>query len=185
LGRKGRDFFKKRYDGIIAEKVNFMGDMTWSDIEEIVRLIMNQFLEMKLDRIDILYNEFKSASQQRIVIRQFLPLVPSPIHYYDLDASVESPAGQPASTVKKEYLFEPDVYRVLDKLIPLHLQIQVWRILLESFAAEQGGRMVSMESATENASDLIQSLTLHYNKARQNHITRELLDIVGGAEGLT
>ena len=186
LGRRGRDFLKKRYaDNVIAEKVNFIADINFNDVEEVARIIINQFLEKKLDCIYIIFNEFKSASQQRLIVRQLLPIISSPI-LSDMSDSI-SPAKSNAvdseTELDREYLYEPDDKAVLDELIPRHLQIQLWRIFLESFAAEMGARMIAMDNATENATEMIQELTLQFNKARQQQITGELLDIVGGSAG--
>ena len=170
LGRKGRDFFMKRHEGIIAEKINFITNLQWTDVEEISRIIIDHFLDMKLDRIDVLYNEFKNVAQQRIISEQLLPIEP----FSDM------------TTVGTgvDYIFEPDVHGVLDNLLPMHVNNQIWRVLLESFASEQAARMTAMENATDNAEELISELTLQFNKARQAAITKELLEIVGGAEGL-
>jgi F-type H+-transporting ATPase subunit gamma len=117
----------------------------------------------------VVYNEFKNAAQQNIIVEKYLPL------------TSERFAGEVKNV---NYIYEPDEVTLVEALLPKHLNIQTWRILLESNAAEQGARMTAMESATENAGDLISDLTLHYNKARQAAITKEISEIVGGAEAL-
>jgi F-type H+-transporting ATPase subunit gamma len=122
------------------------------------------------DRVEIVYNEFKSVSQQRIVIEPFLPL------------SSVTPEEFPRLP---EPIYEPSRQEILQAVIPRYLQYEIWRALLESRAAEEAARMAAMENATENASELISMLQLQYNKARQASITKELLEVVGGAEALS
>ncbi len=122
------------------------------------------------DQIEILYNEFRSAVRQDVVLDQFLPFVP--------DEEMKQSAS------KVDYLYEPGKEEILSLIIPKQLNIQIWKVLLESNAAEQGARMTAMESATDNAEELISQLTLHYNRARQSAITKEISEIVGGAEAL-
>jgi F-type H+-transporting ATPase subunit gamma len=117
-----------------------------------------------------LYNEFKSAVRQDVVLEQFLPFVP--------DEEMKQSAS------KVDYLYEPGKEEILRLIIPKQLNIQIWKVLLESNAAEQGARMTAMESATDNAEEMIAQLTLHYNRARQSAITKEISEIVGGAEAL-
>ena len=124
----------------------------------------------EFDKIELLYNEFKSAVRQDVTLEQFLPFVP--------DEEMKQSASQ------VDYLYEPEKDKILSLIIPKQLNIQMWRILLESNAAEQGARMTAMESATDNAEELIGELTLHYNRARQSAITKEISEIVGGAEAL-
>ena len=117
----------------------------------------------------LVYNEFKSVATQRVVVEQLLPIQPAPV-----------PEG--ASVV--EFIFEPSPAAVLERLLPKHVEVQIYRALMESLAAEYGARMTAMENATRNASEMIDLLTLQFNKARQEKITKELLEIVGGAEAL-
>ncbi|RYF09999.1 MAG: F0F1 ATP synthase subunit gamma, partial [Deltaproteobacteria bacterium] len=122
----------------------------------------------------VLYNEFKSAMNQHVVVHDVLPVTPEAV----------SPEALGDDTVV-DYVYEPDRTQVLDKLIPRYLAVQLWRALLESAAAEQGARMTAMDAASNNARDLADALTLQYNRARQATITRDLMDIVGGAEALS
>ena len=169
VGRKGRDFFRKLDTNIIGEQVMFFNRLKYAHAVESISRIKKLFLEDEYDRVDILYNEFKSAIQQTIRVKQLLPLVPA-----------ESDEG--VNTV--DYIYEPDEFSVFDALIPYHLEVQIWRILLESYAAEMGAKMTAMDAATENAKELLHTLSVTYNRARQAQITREISEIVGGAEAM-
>ena len=169
IGRKGRDFFKKTSVDIIGEKVMFFNHLKYEDAIETVSSIKELFLRDQYDRVDLLYNEFKSAIQQILTIKQLLPLVPA----------------KPEKGVNPvDYIYEPDEYIVFDSLIPYHLEVQMWRIMLESNAAEMGAKMTAMDAATENAGELLNTLSISYNRARQAQITKEITEIVGGAESL-
>ena len=169
-GRKGRDFFRRINHSIVGEKVMFFNHLKYADTVEIISGVKNLFLQNNYDRVDILYNEFKSAIQQTLTIRQLLPLVPAE-------------SEEDVSNI--DYIYEPDEYTIFDKLIPYHLEIQMWRILLESHASEMGAKMTAMDAATENATDLLNTLSISYNRARQTLITKEISEIVGGAESLS
>ena len=137
---------------------------------DLAHTLVEAFLETKADAVFIVYNEFKSAISQTVRVEQLLPIKPT---------KIESTDG---SLV--DYAYEPNKQAVLDRILPLHVQIQVLRALLESVASEFGARMSAMDNATRNASDMISSLSLQYNRARQASITKELLEIIGGAEAL-
>jgi F-type H+-transporting ATPase subunit gamma len=169
VGRKGRDFFLRRRFPIVAEEVNLFHALDFRHATSVAQRLIDLYVTEQVDRIEVVYNEFKSALQQQPVVEQLLPILP------------ESPEGDAYFI---DYLYEPSPEGILDALLPRHLNFQVWRILLESNAAEQGARMTAMENATSNASSLIDDLTLDLNKARQTMITKELMDIVGGAEAL-
>lgn len=169
IGRKGRDFFRNLETEIVSEKIMFFNHLNYSDSAEAITRIKELFFQNHYDKVDVLYNEFKSAIAQILRIKQILPLVPA-----------EPEEG--VTTI--DYLYEPDEYTVFDSLIPYHLEIQMWRILLESYAAEMGSKMTAMDAATENATDLINTLTIKYNRARQALITKEISEIVGGAEAM-
>lgn len=169
IGRKGRDFFRNLETEIVSEKIMFFNHLNYSDSVEAITRIKELFFQNHYDKVDILYNEFKSAIAQILRVKQLLPLVPA-----------EPEEG--VTTI--DYLYEPDEYTVFDSLIPYHLEIQMWRILLESYAAEMGSKMTAMDAATENATDLINTLTITYNRARQALITKEISEIVGGAEAM-
>jgi len=172
LGKKGSDYFGKRNYKVSTRYIGIYNSLNFASAQAIASEIIAGYRRGDFDRVDIIYNEFKSIAQQRIVCEQFLP-VPS---------GKESP--QP-SRVAADYIYEPDRNEILQSLIPRHLNFHVWRALLESSTAEEGARMAAMENATENASEMIATLELQYNKARQATITKELLEIVSGAEALT
>jgi F-type H+-transporting ATPase subunit gamma len=171
VGKKGADIFTKRGFHIVAKYAGLFNRLVFTQAQMIVREIVDGYLKEQYDVVEIISNEFKSVSQQQIVVQQFLPIP------RQVDAS-----DQPPPDI--DYIFEPSRIKILESLLPRHLNFQVWRILLESNAAEEGARMVAMENATENASDLISTLELQYNKARQAAITKELLEVVSGAEAL-
>lgn len=170
VGRKGYEHFARRDFNIFAHKINFFNSLTFSDATDLVSTCSQAFLNASFDRIEILYNEFKSAIRQDIRTEQFLPIV-----------KFEEEKAGPSQI---DYLYEPSKEEILKVIIPKQLNIQMWKVLLESNAAEQGARMTAMESATDNAQELIETLTLHYNRARQSAITKEISEIVGGAEAL-
>jgi len=172
VGRKGADFFAKRSCAIAGRYPNIFNNLEFSQAKAVVREIRDGYLRGSFDRVDVIYNEFKSVAQQRIVIEQFLPIPPG----------TGTPSGKTGAIT--DYIYEPSEEAITEALIPKHLDFQLWRVLLESNASEQGARMAAMENATENAEELISSLQLQYNKARQAAITKELLEIVSGAEAL-
>ena len=174
VGRRGREFAKKK--GLASRKdyAGFFGKLRFANAKEIADDLIHAYLADELDAVYILYNEFKSAISQQISLKQLLPIVPR-----EEAKAVDPKAAQPAP-----HLYEPSRPEVLRELLPRHLAMQVWRALLESEASEHGARMTAMDAATKNASTMIGSLTLQYNRARQAAITKELMEIVSGAEAL-
>jgi F-type H+-transporting ATPase subunit gamma len=170
VGRKGFEHFSRRGFEIIEKYINFFDQLEFKHALDISTLIQNLYQSRELDRVFLVYNEFKSAAVQRVIVEQLLPIEP------------ELPEFDKYQPV--DYLYEPSAGKILDEICPKNLNIQIWRTLLESYAAEQGARMVAMEAATDNAQDMIYDLTLYYNKVRQAAITKEILEIVGGAEAL-
>ncbi len=170
VGRKARDFFRRRHVERRGEWINIFDHLAYTHAAEIGSRLARGYLEGELDEAQLLYNEFRSAAIQRPVMEQLLPITPLP---------VEGEGLQPV-----EFIFEPSPEVILGELLPRHVEVQVYRALMESAAAEQGARMTAMEAATKNASEMIERLTLVFNKARQERITKELMDIVGGAEAL-
>ena len=168
IGRRGADYFKKRKRATVREFPGVFEQLTFRRASEIAFGIADEFVAHDLDAVFLLYNEFKNVASQRVVVDSLLPIVHE-----------ELPPGDDV-----DYIYEPDQKRVLDALVPRYVATHVWRALLESFASEQGARMTAMEAATRNALELVDRLTLQYNRARQTAITRELMDIVGGAEAL-
>jgi F-type H+-transporting ATPase subunit gamma len=169
VGKKGFEHFNRRRYSILEKYINFFDKLDFSHAQDIAALIQDQYVNGKLDRIYLVFNEFKSAIQQNIIVQQLLPIVPRP------------PQDEKFAT---DFLFEPSPTKILDNLCPRYLNVEIWHALLESFAAEMGARMAAMSTASDNAKDLIFQLTLYYNKVRQASITRDLMDIVGGAEAL-
>jgi len=172
VGKKGYDFFRKRDFNLSGNFINFFNELKFNHALEIADYLKNEFLTHRTDQIQMIYNEFKSPVQQNIVVEDYLPLKVAP---------VEETSGLHSLV---DYIYEPSQEAILSALLPRHLNVQMWRILLESYAAEQGARMTAMENATENANEMIHDLTLHYNRARQAAITKEISEIVGGAEAL-
>ena len=170
IGRKGYEYFTKRDYEINGQKINFFNHLNFADALEVSSHLRKAYETAQFDKIEIVYHEFKSAVQQRIVTEQFLPFQP--------DEQMLSESSQ------IDFLYEPDKQTILPALISRVLNVELWKVLLESNASEQGARMTSMESATDNAEDLIDTLTLFYNRARQGAITKEISEIVGGAEAL-
>ncbi|MFN0159553.1 MAG: ATP synthase F1 subunit gamma [Bacteroidota bacterium] len=169
IGRKGFDVLSKRHYKVAGKHIGVYNNLVFGKAQAIAREIIGAYEAGEVDRVEVVYNEFKSVAQQKIVIEQFLP-IPS-----------VGPASVQSAT---DYIYEPSLEEIVRFLVPGHLHFQVWRMLLESNAAEIGSRMAAMENATENASEMISSLQLSYNKARQASITTELLEVVSGAEAL-
>jgi F-type H+-transporting ATPase subunit gamma len=178
IGRKGFDFFVKRNYKIDSKNSGIFSSLNFQIAKDIITELSSGFLTGKYDKVEIIYNEFKSIMQQKIVIEQLFPI--SSI----LSAEGESRLSTSNSAFPTDYIYEPSSKQIIDALVPKHLNFQMWRVLLESNASEQGARMTAMDNATTNARDLIISLQLIYNKARQASITKELLEIVSGAEAL-
>ena len=177
IGRKGRDYFRRRTWPIRQEWTGVFDKLSFEHAIDIGGDLTENFVKGTFDELYVVYNEFKSAIQQRVIVEKLFPI----------DAEAEFASGQSAaheSAVGGSYLYEPDEGELLSVLVPKHFQIQAYRILLESAAAEHGARMAAMDGATRNAGQLIRKVTLYYNKTRQAAITKELMDIVGGAEAL-
>lgn len=169
VGRKGVDYFKKRKYIITHQYTNIFRQVRFEDAREIAEKTIRAYTEGDLDAIYIVYNEFKSMLSQRIILKRLLPLERLP---------------EPTAEQTLDYIYEPDPETIFDKLLPHYLEIQIYQALLESSAAEHAARMAAMDSATNNAKDMIESLTLTMNKIRQAAITKEIIEVVSGAEGL-
>jgi len=174
VGKKARDFFRRRPYTIKSEMLGFFDRLAYSHAQELANGLMRDFLADEVDEVDLLYNEFRSVAVQRPVHRQLLPL----------GASEAGKEDDEKERTQEEYIYEPSPEAILASLLPRHVTIQVYRALMESAAGEYGARMTAMESASKNAREMINVLTIQFNKARQERITKELLDIVGGAEAL-
>ncbi len=175
VGRKSVDFFKRRTWTIRQEWPGVFDRLTYEHALDIGQNVIQQYNEGTFDQLYVVYNEFKSVMQQRVEVEKFLPI----------ESLEEEPSEQTATAGPKgSYLYEPDEDELLETLLPKHFEVQTFRVLLESAAAEQAARMTAMDGATRNAGELIKKVTLFYNKTRQAAITKELMDIVGGAEAL-
>lgn len=168
IGKNTYDFFRRR--GFESNNNNHLYDhLDFEHVSPVADKIMNEFVQGKYDKVYLVYNEFKNAVTQYLMVEQFLPVVPKPIE-------------NKGKTV--DYIFEPSKEEIVKDLIPKSLKIQFYKALLDSNAAEHGARMTAMHKATDNATDLLRNLNLQYNKARQSTITNEILEIVSGAEAL-
>ncbi len=167
IGRKGRDFFKARKIDVRKDYTGVHSDLRYEKAEQIAEEFSARFLAGEVDAVFLAYNEFKSAISQKPVVVQLLPI---------------ETTGEGGTGI--DFKYEPSREALLKDLVPRHITMQVWRALLESAASEHGARMSAMESATKNAEEMIGSLTLQYNRARQAAVTKELMEIVSGAEAL-
>ncbi len=169
VGRRGLEYFKRREAPINTVFRDVLINPNQERASEIGEHAIRRFTEEGLDALYVVYNEFKSAMTQRVVVEQLLPVVPAP---------AESGIFRP------DFIYEPGKREIMDAVLPGHVNVQILRMLLESVASEMGARMSAMDSATKNAGDLISRLTLQYNRARQAAITKELIEIIGGMEAL-
>lgn len=165
IGRKASDFFRRRTIPLRRESTHAIQALSQETAREIAAMIVEDFVTDKVDAVYVVYNEFKSIMAQNLLVERLLPI----------DRAWDE-VGQ-----EVEYLFEPSPETILSELLPKHIEFQLYRILLESAAAEQGARMTAMEAATKNASEMIDHLTLTYNRIRQASITKEIIEIVSGA----
>jgi len=166
VGRKGRDFFRRRRYRIRAEHVGLFQALQFPAAQRIAQSLIRSYGQREADRIHIVYNEFKTVIAQRVVVEQLLPI-----------RKLEFDPREPAL----DYLYEPSPGLIFGEILPKHVEVQVWRALLESAAAEHGARMAAMDAATNNAGEMIDRLTLHMNKVRQAAITKEIIEVVSGA----
>ncbi|MCB0835632.1 MAG: ATP synthase F1 subunit gamma [Bacteroidetes bacterium] len=176
MGRKGFEFFKKKGYDVNGKNFDVLSDLTFDNVNQVIDIIFEKFEKGEVDKVHLAYNEFKNVMSQIRQVETLLPL------------SVEKVDGEEKEAAddkfKSDYIFEPDREKILLELIPKALRVQVFRGVLESNAAEQGARMVAMDTATENAEELLKELKLSYNKARQAAITKEILEIAAGADAL-
>jgi len=169
VGKKGSDFFEKKSTLFESKHNELFDDLTFENVTSLAEHIMNDYLNAKWDKVEIIYNQFKNTAVQLVINEDFLPI------------KVEENKDNKKTA---DYIFEPNKQDIVKDLIPKSLKTQLYKTLLDSNASEHGARMTAMHKATDNASDLIYDLKLHYNKARQAAITNEILEIVGGAEAL-
>ena len=169
VGRRVADSFRKRQHKVIAEYLNAFQNLRFETALDIVSQFDDLYLDKQIDRVEVIYNNFKSAITQNVLVEQLLPLTPNP------------PVGD---ELFLDYLYEPNQSEIFERVLSKHLNIQTWKVLLDSHAAEHAARMTAMENATSNAKEIIDELVLQRNRARQAIITKEISEIVGGAEAL-
>jgi len=171
IGRKGRDFFRRRGFPVTYERVNVFQHLKFEDAEAIAEVAIEEYASAKVDAVYLVYNEFKSVIQQRIVAEKLLPIPRADLAEVDAAARVD-------------YIYEPNPAALFERMLPGHVRVQVWHALLESAAAENAARMTAMDAATKNATEMIDGLTLYMNKVRQAGITREIIEVVSGSQTL-
>lgn len=169
VGRKGRDFFRRRSVNITAEYVNIFKQLEFSHAKELAEKIIGLYTSETVDAVDLVYNEFKSMMVQNVKVERYLPIEPRVAAEGEFQA---------------DYIYEQPPAEILRTLLPRYVEVQVFRALLESQAAEYAARMTAMDSATNNADDLIETLRLKLNRARQAGITKEIIEVVSGAQAL-
>ncbi len=182
VGRRGRDFFARRGFEVRYEQVNLFAQLKFEDARAIAQAAMEAFVGGEVDSVYVVYNEFKSVMVQRIVIERLLP-----IPRLEIDPSSAPPAEGPKAEIEGatvDYLYEPAPEELFRNLLPSHVEVQVFRALLESNAAFYAAQMTAMDAATRNSGEMIEQLTLYMNKVRQAAITREIIEVVSGAQAL-
>jgi F-type H+-transporting ATPase subunit gamma len=174
VGRKGRDFFGRRGFAVLFEQIGIFQKLRFDDAQTIAGTAIDAFTSEQVDRVVLVYNEFKSVMTQRMVVDQLLPIARG-----DVAAQEASP-----SPIQVDYLYEPSAQEIFNQLLPRYIEAQIYRALLESNAAFFAAQMTAMDTATKNSADMISSLTLYMNKVRQAAITREIIEVVSGAQAL-
>ena len=174
IGRKASEYFTKRNYNVAGTHDDLLEHISFEKVATQAEKLMKSFADQQFDRIILIYNQFKNAAVQRIIVEPFLPI-----------ESIAPPVPvSKKTTIVPNYIFEPDKETIIRELIPKTLKIQLYKAILDSYASEQGARMTAMQQATDNAKDILKELQLTYNKARQAAITKEILEIVSGAEAL-
>jgi F-type H+-transporting ATPase subunit gamma len=180
VGRKGRDFFARRGFGVLFEQIAIFQTLRFDDARKIAQLAVDAFTSGDVDRVVLVYNEFKSVISQRVVVDQLLPIGRAEVE----EAAAPAGASPGAGYQPVEYLYEPAPQEIFNQLLPRYVEVQVYRALLESNAAFFAAQMTAMDTATKNSTEMIANLTLYMNKVRQAAITREIIEVVSGAEAL-
>ena len=180
VGRKGKEYFSRRGYDVMFEQVGIFQKLRFEDASVIAKMAMDAFLEGKVDRVMLIYNEFKSVMTQRVVLDQLLPIARDEVAASRPDTAPIAPGGDPRAQV--DYLYEPAPQEIFNQLLPRYVEVQAYRALLESNAAFYAAQMTAMDTATKNSADMIADLTLYMNKVRQAAITREIIEVVSGAQ---
>ena len=182
-GRKGAEYFSKRGYTLAADFSGVFRELSFENAISIGKLAIDGYIKGQWDVVKLVYNEFKNTIAQNRIVAPLIPIPPqqfrTPVMLLEDVAVPEIP-----ERYRADYLYDPDATTILDALVPRFVNFEIWRALLESSAAEQGARMVAMDNATSNASELLQALRLQYNRARQSAITTEILEIISGANAL-
>ena len=174
VGRKGRDFFGRRGFEVMFEQIGIFQKLRYDDAAGIARTAIDAFIAGDVDRVVLVYNEFKSVMTQRVVVDQLLPIARGDVETQETSSSAN----------QVDYLYEPSPEEIFNQLLPRYVEAQIYRALLESNAAFFAAQMTAMDTVSKNAADLISSLTLYMNKVRQAAITREIIEVVSGAQAL-
>lgn len=173
VGKKPLEFFRRRAFPILSHHTDLFGRISYEEAKKVGDEAIQAYVEGTVGSVVMVYNEFRSALQQRLTTKELLPI-----------RQIEVPEEEALLEHVVDYLYEPDVEALLDQVLRRHVHTQVWRAMLESVASEHGARMTAMDAATENALEMIAHLTLQYNRARQAGITTEIIEVVSGAEAL-
>ncbi|PYR03491.1 MAG: ATP synthase F1 subunit gamma [Acidobacteria bacterium] len=186
VGRKGRDFFVRRGLAIVFERIGIFQKLRFEDGQAVAQIAVDAFVSGDVDRVVLIYNEFKSVMTQRVVVEQLLPIARADVDHAPPPEPHGAAPGTPpgAGYLPVEYLYEPSAQAIFDQLLPRSVEVQMYRALLESNAAFFAAQMTAMDTATKNSADMIANLTLYMNKVRQAAITREIIEVVSGAEAL-
>ncbi|MVZ65436.1 ATP synthase F1 subunit gamma [Sphingobacterium sp. DK4209] len=170
IGKRGHDFFSRRNFNVIGNHNELFNNLDFENVSKVTEYVMEQFKEGNIDRVEVVYNQFRNAAVQILTSEQILPLLPE---------------EKNENVAELDYIIEPSKEKIIEELIPKAIKIQLFKAVLDSNASEHGARMTAMDKATENAGDLLRSLKLSYNQARQAAITTELTEIVSGAAALS
>jgi F-type H+-transporting ATPase subunit gamma len=180
VGRKGRDYFGRRGFPVVFEQIGIFQKLRYEEAQTIGRIAVEAYTSGAVDRVVLIYNEFKSVMTQRVVVDQLLPIASG-----DVESTGASTGASPGGGYAQvDYLYEPAPQEIFNQLLPRYIEVQVYRALLESNAAFFAAQMTAMDTATKNSADMIASLTLYMNKVRQAAITREIIEVVSGAGAL-
>ncbi len=183
IGKKSNGHFVRRAGNVVSFDLAPTGPTALTLARETANVVIDEFMNDKVDRVFVIYNEFKSAISQSVTMKQVLPVIPEVLTAAEKAKAIADTAGH-GDKGSIDFIYEPSKNELLTRLVPQYVQIGLYRAALENIASEFGARMTAMENATNNAGDIIGALTLQYNRARQASITKELLEIIGGAEAL-